>query len=529
MVEKFSNPTPPSISAMATQPFKVRVQEELRRCREEMSHEFDLSKLEGVDIETLKKILSFIPIQVTKLNLSGNFLGHLSPQQFKGLIEAIPKHIRYLDLSNNVLNKLPAKYLLTIFSQAGNLKEIDVKENNLNLPRSSEKTPVVWTGPNKNRGMESRTYPFTRRVSQNPQRTISQLFDDLKDNNIIGVDLTGIQKYTPISSFPLERIPEHIRHISLRNNNLGTFSDCANLLGKLHEEVTSVDLTGNKLNNLRAEHFMAAMKKLPTKLESLKLDLGDFVYSTKETSDIVKNLPAKLKTLTLHINKQQDTTIAAVRMGSIFEALNPCVTSIALEGESLSHFKPKELLEAFRKIPSTVQNLYIDDVRIPLSREYDKRMLVFDVYLSDLKTKALQFEDKATAMKKEGREKKYHCFKEAGLAAKKLYTDLRQYKEDFIKSPQSKKSMEIFRDKCLDKIYKAEKSVLADHRGIKGVLLEIVHTLTLLFLPGIIEIFCSKAGFFSAKTDSAKKIDALKKSVNDLSDPEEETYRPKGL
>ena len=196
--------------------------------------ELNVSCFRGVNEDILvslfKKIAEDLPL-LRVMNLSGNRLDELDYASLRAIVAAIPPQITKLDLSGNFLNDIP-DVAVAVSAMPSSVKHINLSRNNL---------------------------------GQLPPVALFQLLSSFTDG-VESIDLSNNALHNAINlKMALNSITPGINHVNLSGNNLGKMNPqaLAKAFAALPSNVTSVDLSDNDFNCMSGADAAMVLAALP--------------------------------------------------------------------------------------------------------------------------------------------------------------------------------------------------------------------------------------------------------------------------
>lgn len=235
------------------------------------------------------------------------------------ILQALPKHLKSLDLHNNGLGNLSAKGLCRVLSALHpDLEDLELHSNGLNKYQPDDLQQILHVLPH-----------FLRSLG-------------LGNNSLRDFSPEDIVKI-------IYAIPRDLESLDLHNNNLGAYSivTLIRIVKSLPQCLLSLNMRCNNLNRLTVLELVTLVQQLPRTLLSLDLRLNDLdQLNINGWTTLFRSLPAELTTL--HLSWSDLSGLSLDELLAVFKACPAHLTTLTFDNQPVDVQQCKQALLAHK-------------------------------------------------------------------------------------------------------------------------------------------------------------------------------------
>jgi len=356
----------------------------------------------------LLQLLKAIPAHITSLELPEidspySFKAALSQEEISAFLAAIPNHITSLYLGSlldgtssiKTLSPLPAKlkYLNLASSNVGfntdsetffeshpnELESIDFNCNSITAKAFKKLKASVHFLNMSSFHIDEKTAEACKEIVASLPASLIRL--ELTSNQLDNKGIDGLKSI--FNELPkqlttlelgsnnlhslgtaglidvLKSIPKQVTKIDLEHNGLDAL-DLAQLFQELPLNFQTLGLCYNDLGLLRCDVLINALKKIPDHVTTLDLSWSVLDCTKGELVNVIKAIPATVRSLKLGHNRFNSTT----DYEQLFKALPKNLTSLSLAGNDFHNCPAASLATAFKALPKGLVSLDLSNCNL---------------------------------------------------------------------------------------------------------------------------------------------------------------------
>jgi Leucine-rich repeat (LRR) protein len=248
-----------------------------------------LSGLNNIDFQRVTSAIRLIPQEAVLLDIGWNNLGNRPTVELQSFFSLIHKNVTSIDLRSNNLGKKGGEDAALVFASFLHATHVALSFNNLNSQQNLDKA-LKGFAQTKVTSLDISSNDLgylDNKVFQNALAELTSIHSLNLSYNKLAQKNDGEQLEKLCAAFPI-----NLQHINLSNNNLGTK---VKHLGKLPENITSLDISDNAIHELSTDDI--------DEMEGLLAHLTTLYLSYDEVTQMSSTHINKLKLLSSKIDK----------------------------------------------------------------------------------------------------------------------------------------------------------------------------------------------------------------------------------